>query len=1026
MGAIMTNKSGLSTVKPTSILKKSITLDFKEFSVALSKAGADFALGKWDDLTENGLDVLKTLGLKTGSQEIAWLLIYRSLLRAMKHLVKEKPESNAAKLSPKALQVNINKALEHTSLAIGRDFLERPGTNPIFELIKPPFTIWLKNSGLSSAEAEAMSDRLPIYFAKALHEEWSSHPKDYATLKRTLDTPLTQADKRTRAWLHYSVCLQHQVDEPMFGEAFSLRQVYVPLLGYYDRKPIKQSGDELEEETKHHKPIEKVVVDLASTLETWLLDAPKDDAIRFISGSPGSGKSSVVKIFAAKLAEEGSIPVLFIPLHHLEMQSDLIHAVGEFFKFDQSLPYNPLEADYMPSRLLIIFDGLDELAKRGKIAKKTPQDFVEEVQSKVELFNQQETRVQVLICSRELLVQAHVNRFCLVGQILHILPYFVPENIRKGYSDPQNLLGHDRRNTWWQNYGKVTGSDYTGLPTELDRQALTEITALPLLSYLAALSLRRKEVNFSQETNPNLVYADLIKSIYEQGWSGRDQSTAMKGFEEKDFGRILEEIALATWHGDGRAITAKKITSHCHNRSLGSLLTRFQTGLQEDPQTTSVTSLLATFSVRQSRDDEFKKKIFQFTHKNFEVYLTSKRILREIRLIHKKLTDHANDSDEGWDDRDALQRWAMLCGLSSMDQYLFDFIQNEVRLRYLANPLEIAAWQQTFCHLIEFAMHHGMPMERIRPRPDFQEEDRQAINAGNSLLAVLGIFADLTKTISKINFRTPDAFGELLTRLQGQRTTIATPVFFYGLRYLDLSKCILEGRDFYKANLEGTNFEESNLKGANLEQVNLERVNLERVNLRGAILKGAILKGAIFIKANLEGANLEGAMLRGANLAGAMLREGNLEGVNLEGGILRDANLVRANLGKVNLMRANLVLADLTLANLAGAQLGGANFGGTILRDANLAGANLEGAIFRGANLDRANLEGAILRGAILRGANFKGANFRGANLEGANFEGAILRGANLEGANLKGATLKGTNLEGVNIRGTILEGRVI
>jgi predicted PilT family ATPase len=49
----------------------------------------------------------------------------------------------------------------------------------------------------------------------------------------------------------------------------------------------------------------RVVVDLEDCLRQWLQTANKNDAIRIISGGPGSGKSSFAKIFAAHHAATG-------------------------------------------------------------------------------------------------------------------------------------------------------------------------------------------------------------------------------------------------------------------------------------------------------------------------------------------------------------------------------------------------------------------------------------------------------------------------------------------------------------------------------------------------------------------------------------------------------------------------------------------------------------------------------------------------------------------------------------------------
>ncbi|WP_193365054.1 hypothetical protein [Neosynechococcus sphagnicola] len=515
-------------------MKKSIKVNFKDFSNALGKGLVDLGFGKLDSLPGNVAEVLKTLNLAANAGEIAWLLVYRALLLAMKTLIDEKTELEPEKFDVKALQTQINQALETSSLTINKKFFEHPDKDAIVEVVKPAFMEWLKQCQLSEADAQAISDRLPIYFAGALHEEWGSHAKDYGALKERLDTPFTQANERVQAWLRYATWLQKQVEEPMFLEAFSLKRVYVPLRAYYNRKLEGQKAEELEGRIAGNKQSERVVVELEKELETWLSKAVRTDAIRLISGGPGSGKSSFAKMFAAKLAAKGTIPVLFIPLHHFEPSDDLIDAVGKFVQMDRILPHNPLAVEQGESRLLIIFDGLDELAMQGKIAEKTAQDFVREVQRKVERLNQRERCLQVLISGRELVVQANETDFRKDGQILHVLPYFVSEYDRKHYVDAKKLLEQDQRQLWWQNYGAASGSGYTGLPAELDQGNLIEITAQPLLNYLVALSLRRGKLKFSEETNLNAVYADLITAIYERGWA-EHQHTAIQGIKEEDF-----------------------------------------------------------------------------------------------------------------------------------------------------------------------------------------------------------------------------------------------------------------------------------------------------------------------------------------------------------------------------------------------------------------------------------------------------------------------------------------------------------
>jgi uncharacterized protein YjbI with pentapeptide repeats len=198
-----------------------------------------------------------------------------------------------------------------------------------------------------------------------------------------------------------------------------------------------------------------------------------------------------------------------------------------------------------------------------------------------------------------------------------------------------------------------------------------------------------------------------------------------------------------------------------------------------------------------------------------------------------------------------------------MDEYLFNFVLDEIILDQQQNPKNVVAWQQTLCHLISFMLQHGMPMERLSPRPDFQEENRQAVNAEETLLAVLNACARSTNNVSNIQWTSKEALGAWILKLQGPRpANVVAPVVKY-LSWMNLQECYLPYKDLFGANLEG-----AHLYGA----------DLYRAHLYGAHLEGADLEGANLERANLEGAHLEGADLEGADLEGA-----DLEGADLEG-----------------------------------------------------------------------------------------------------------------------------------------------
>ena len=846
------------------------------------------------------------------------MLIYRSLVRTIKSLWGEKI-GLGQEFPLESLLEFLNANLESHSLQINKAFFDKPDKDPFIDIIKRSFIDWLLQLEVDSPSANAIADRLPSYFAYALNEEWVSQHQTYTVLTNKLNTPFTQANARVQGWSNYSAWLKKQIDQPLFLEVFSLNQVYVSMRAFYLGKQIQKNDDSDFEISSSEKSV-RHVVDLEADINLWINKSDKDDAIRLISGGPGSGKSSFAKMLASSLASAGKIPTLFISLHHLNHENDLLDAIEKFVQQDGFLATNPLSGDHKEDRIIIIFDGLDELSMQGKVGERVAQDFVREAQRKTDRLNQQKLTVQVVITGRELVIQANESSFRKNGQILHVLPYWVPDYGRKIYSDPRGLLNLDQRNEWWKKYGKATGVSYLGLPAELNIDDLEEITTQPLLNYLVALSLKRGILDFSKNLNLNAIYADLLKAIYERAWASNPYA-ALDGIEEKDFVRILEEIALSSWHGNGRTTTVKEIESHCKNSGLSSLLAKFQAGMESDTKA-KVTQLLTAFYFRQNGKDFGGEKTFEFTHKSFGEYLTAKRVVREIRLISKKLEEHDIDPDEGWDEREALHKWIITCGAAALDSYIFNFIINEIEQLFLTSPSLIKKWQSNLARLLSSILKHGSPLERVTPRPTFEEETTISRNAEEGLLVALNACARATNENSKLKFPTERTFSTWLSTICRQRPTWERLFALEALSYLDLSDLNLINKDLWNANLYKTNLSNSNLVSADCRYANFEESICENTNF-----VYSCLTGSHFEKANLSYARFESTFL---------------DGVRFENATLIGANFISATLGSVNFEGANLT---------------GADFRNAYLTDVNFDGANLEGALFVGAVLNNCDIK---------------------------------------------------------------------
>jgi uncharacterized protein YjbI with pentapeptide repeats len=452
----------------------------------------------------------------------------------------------------------------------------------------------------------------------------------------------------------------------------------------------------------------------------------------------------------------------------------------------------------------------------------------------------------------------------------------------------------------------------------------------------------------------NFVYEHLVKGVFKRPWA-KQQHPALQPFaEERDFFLILQEIAVAIWHGNGRAATRAEIMSRCQSGTLERLFSNLQVAAAD-----GVTRLLTAFYFRKSGDVGRDEAAFEFSHKSFGEYLTSRRIVHQIKITAEE-RQRNRTAYSGWSEQDSLKHWIMLCGPKPIDEDLFRFVRREVSLasKSKGGKSRLGDWQSAFDGLLSWGLRHGMPMQVIENPKTFREQVLWARNSEEALLACGFALAVATQKVRLIEWPDTTSLGLLLNRIRGQRNGPRNVLGMNCLGFLKADQQYLDIADLFGANLEA-----SELRHVEANYTILVRANLRKAHLNESSLFKANLEGASLMGANLERAKLEGASLMGAHLEGASLMDANLEDAKLEGAHLKHANLEGANLKRANLERANLKRAHLKRAHLEGASLMDANLEGANLEGANLEGAKLEGAKLEGANLKRAKLEGTYLQG---------------------------------------------------------------
>ncbi len=114
--------------KSKPLLEKSLQIDFKALFKALSKGVGHTAIGKWEEIGNDTVEALCAIGLSTEPNELVFLLVRRSLVKAMFDLVAESasPQLAETERDADALIEQLDFSISTRPFHIDRQFLDRP------------------------------------------------------------------------------------------------------------------------------------------------------------------------------------------------------------------------------------------------------------------------------------------------------------------------------------------------------------------------------------------------------------------------------------------------------------------------------------------------------------------------------------------------------------------------------------------------------------------------------------------------------------------------------------------------------------------------------------------------------------------------------------------------------------------------------------------------------------------------------------------------------------------------------------
>jgi hypothetical protein len=631
---------------PTPLLFCAVTPDWQGVFSALSKLDVKKPIALIGVILQATL-ALVTLKPRDAGEE-AFLLIKRAMVRALCEVAK----SALGDIEVNLKQVRddfaktLDRRLRSVPIELTSKFYISPGRIQIVGATGRLLASWLREAGLLSADADSEVLALPAYFTSALQSEISNNSELYPKLIAHYKPQFAKAGESETAWLRYHVALCTRANPLVLDLNVSLEDVYVELRAFtVQRLQRVENKDEVNTFQKA-----QIVGNLHDLAEHWIEDP--EDAIFVISGGPGAGKSAFAKRFSAWKAWTGPgyWRVLYIPLHRFKIASELEVAIQDFAFNELECPVSLFDRSD-DGRLLIVFDGLDELAQQGVVGEELAIEFYRQVVDFTKFKNAERNPipVKVMICGRDVAVSSTSADSRRGETVRYLLPYVVQNSSRIVWKGQPALVEFDQRDEWWKNYGVAIGDqNITSMPDDIRTRNLDPLTAEPILNGLIAQC--RHAHTLTSATNRAMIYGwlliDVLNRVHDK--SGKKH---LLETDNDHIVRLLEEVAVTAWQsGDVRSTTKTRVQERCQKSDQMEILNR----VFPDKQKSDISPLFLAFYFQEADSRQDQERAFEFSHKSFGEFLLARRILRFLDNITTRFEKCTTDKDF------AILRWAEL------------------------------------------------------------------------------------------------------------------------------------------------------------------------------------------------------------------------------------------------------------------------------------------------------------------------------------------------------------------------------
>lgn len=574
--------------------------------------------------------------------------------------------------------LNRTEALcEQNDILLNVSHIQHPASLPLFEDIAKRIFHEIKPSEPKVSEQNVIA-RFQNFIIEGLSRTRTRGADYYSLVFDSLSGPEAHADAKRTAWDNYRQLLVKKFeDEPLFAEdkstGVTLAQIYQGLRAWWD-----EDGDYESTPPVRAKKTRRHVRLLEDLVDEWLASTDGSDRLRLISGGPGSGKSTFAKRLAARLSSSEHWRTVLVPLQRLRGRGPLERRIDEYFRLQGDEPFS---ADSGPLASLgrdghrdwlIIFDGLDELAKEGPGSESAAQDFASELADWRGRISHEVT-VRFIALGRAPSMQDARRRLGLHGagtiHVAGMAPFskLKPSNHENVlFVDPLKLREIDQRPDFWLKWASAKGLP-SELPEAMTVDALIDLTNEPLLAFLLILSGYVGKQWHEAAENRNRIYRAIFNEIWERERQ-KPSRRHLNDLKKEGFEALLQSLGLAAWRGGGRTGTEEVFVAVRDVFMRRDLLVAASACGASD--LSNVALLFYT------RKDEEGGSGYEFLHKSFGEYLTARGLFDAFQRWGDQFANPTADFDE----TDFLRKWLKLTGPAPITREILRFMRNEARL----------------------------------------------------------------------------------------------------------------------------------------------------------------------------------------------------------------------------------------------------------------------------------------------------------------------------------------------------------